>query len=147
MHNKCRPLAAVAFLLLVCWPASPARAQVAGMARVGAYAVAPDVGAGGPGRSLASSPLVVSPAVPEDSSGARSNVRRHVVVGALLGMAAAIAIASFEYSQYADHSAQSDCQSCVVVVVVGVPVVGLAALLGGYLGWRTADHPHPTTQN
>jgi hypothetical protein len=146
MHNRCRPLAAVAFLLL-CWQASPAHAQVAGMARVGAFPVAPDVGVGLPVSSLASSPLVVSPAVPEDSSGARSNVRRRVVVGALLGMAAAIAIASYEISQYADHSAQSDCQSCVVVVVVGVPVVGLAGLLGGYLGWRSADHPHPTKQN
>jgi uncharacterized membrane protein len=113
------------------------------MARVAAFPVAPDAGVGGP----ASSPIVVSPAAHEDSSGARSNVRRHVVLGAVLGIAAGVALASFEYQRYAAQSAQSDCPGCVIVAVVAVPVVGLGALLGGYLGWRSADHPHPTKQN
>jgi hypothetical protein len=70
-----------------------------------------------------------------------------VVVGAMLGIAAGVALASIEYQRYAAHSAQSDCQSCVITVIVGVPVVGLAGVLGGYLGWRSADHPHPSKQN
>jgi hypothetical protein len=146
MHNRCRPLAAVAFVL-VCWQAAPVRAQEAGMARLGAFPVAPVADVGGPVSSPAISPTLVPPAAHQDSSGARSNVRRHVVVGAVLGMAAGLALASFEYRHYADRSAQSDCQSCAIIVVVGVPVVGLTSLLGGYLGWRSADHPHPTTPN
>ena len=140
MHIRCRPLVAVA-LLLLCWQASPARAQVADMARFGAFRVAPDAGVGGPVRPPASSPIVVSPAAQEDSSGARSNVRRRVVRGAVLGLAAGVALAAFEYQRYAAESAQSDCQGCVIVVLVGVPVVSLATVLGGYLGWRSADHP------
>jgi hypothetical protein len=113
------------------------------VARVAAFPVAPDASVGGP----ASSPIVVSPAAHEDSSGAPSNVRRHVVLGAVLGIAAGVALASFEYQRYASRSPQSDCPACAIIVVVGVPVVGLGALLGGYLGWLSADHTHPTKQN
>ena len=139
-------MAAVA-LLLVVWQASPARAQVAGLARVGAVPVAPDAGVGGPVSLSASSPIVVSPAAHEDSSAARSNVRQHVVLGALLGFAAGVALESFAYQRCAAHSPQSDRQACAIIVVVGVPVVGLASFLGGYVGWRTVDHPHATQQN
>ncbi|MDB4913844.1 MAG: hypothetical protein JWM95_1488 [Gemmatimonadetes bacterium] len=146
MHTRCRPVAAVAFLL-ACYQAAPARAQVAGMARMGAFPVAPNAADNGQVSSLARSSIMVSPAVSEDSTGARSNVRPHVVAGALLGMAAGLALAAFEYRHYADRSAQSDCQSCVIVVVAAVPVIGLASFIGGYLGWRSADHPRPTPQN
>ncbi|MDB4913908.1 MAG: hypothetical protein JWM95_1552 [Gemmatimonadetes bacterium] len=146
MHNRRVPLAAVA-LLLVSWQASPVGAQVAGMARVGAFAIAPLAGAGGPISAPASSPLMVLPGAHRDSSGERSNVKRRVVLGAVIGIAATVALASFAVQRYAAHSAQSDCQECVITTIVAVPVVGLGGLLGGYLGWRSADHPHPTTQN
>ncbi len=146
MHNRCRPLAAVAFLLL-CWQAPMAQAQVAGMARLGAFPVAPDAGVGGRVRSPASLPIVVLPAAHEDSSGASSNVRKHVVIGTVLGIAAGVALATFEMKTCADRSPQSDKEQCAIIVVVGVPAIGLLALVGGMLGWVSADHPHPTQQD
>ncbi len=145
MHNRGRLLVAVAFLLL-CSHASATRAQVAGTARLAAFPVASDAGVGGGVRSPASSPIVVSPAAHEDSSGASSNVRKHVVIGAVLGLAVGVALFSFEYQHCADHSAQSDRQACAVIVVVGVPVIGLAGLVGGILGRVTADPPHRVVQ-
>ena len=69
-----------------------------------------------------------------------------MVIGAVLGVAAGFALASFAYQQCASHYSASNRQPCVIILVAGGPVVGLAGLLGGYLGRVTADRPDPVAQ-
>lgn len=144
MRNRVSPVAMVAFVLL-CWQASTARAQLAGTARLGVFTRASDAEVSGRVVPV-NSAMVVSLAMQPDSSGASSNVRRHVVIGAVFASAAAVAVTIVELPKYRSQSAQSDCQSCVIVTVFAVPAVALGAVVAGWIGWITAERPHPTQQ-